>query len=94
MQALHALTFAIAHLGMMAFVAAAIPPRLAATAQGVYVGTVSGVVMAGATLGAGWVSASIGLAPTYWLAATLSALSFGAAVLLGRRWRGERLAPG
>jgi PPP family 3-phenylpropionic acid transporter len=35
-QCLHALTFGLAHLGAMAFIAAAIPPRLQASAQGLY----------------------------------------------------------
>jgi PPP family 3-phenylpropionic acid transporter len=35
-QCLHALTFGLAHLGAMAFIAAAIPPRLQASAQGLW----------------------------------------------------------
>ncbi|MBK0399269.1 MFS transporter [Limibaculum sp. M0105] len=93
LQALHALTFALAHLGAMAFIASAIPPRLAATAQGVYVGTISGTVMAGATLLAGVVSGTQGMAASYWLAAGLSAVSLIAALVLIRRWDGERLMP-
>ncbi|MDT8343608.1 MAG: MFS transporter [Thermohalobaculum sp.] len=92
LQALHAGSFALAHLAAMAFIAAAIPPRLAATAQGVYVGTLAGLAMAGATLAAGWLSATHGMAQTYWLAAGLSGVSLGAALVLVRRWRGERLA--
>jgi PPP family 3-phenylpropionic acid transporter len=92
LQALHALTFAMAHLGAMAFIATAVPPRLAATAQGVYVGTLSGLVIAGATFAAGAVSETVGLPPTYWLAAGLSAVSLIGAVVLGRLWQGERMA--
>ncbi|MCL5778176.1 MFS transporter [Limibaculum sp. FT325] len=91
LQALHAGSFALAHLAAMAFIAAAVPPRLAATAQGVYVGTLSGLAMAGATLMAGWLSAARGMADSYWLAVALSAVSLVAALVLARQWRGERL---
>ena len=34
LQALHALTFAVGHLGAIAFIARAVPPRYGAAAQG------------------------------------------------------------
>jgi PPP family 3-phenylpropionic acid transporter len=87
-QALHALTFGLAHLGAMAFVAAAIPPRLQASAQGLYGGGLGGLAIALATLAAGAVSGALGPAGTYWLAAAMSAVALAAAFLLGRRWDG------
>jgi PPP family 3-phenylpropionic acid transporter len=48
LQVLHALSFGATHLGAMGFLARAVPPVLAATAQGV-LGTCAGLVMAAAT---------------------------------------------
>jgi PPP family 3-phenylpropionic acid transporter len=89
LQAIHALTFALAHLGAMAFVAAAIPPRLQASAQGLYGGGLGGIAFALATLTAGAISAAYGQASAYWLAAAMSLLAFAAALVLGRRWDGH-----
>ena len=92
LQALHAGTFALAHLGAMAFIAAAVPPRLAASVQGVYVGTLTGFAMAGTTALAGWVGEAAGTASAYWLAAGLSTAALVAGLMLRRHWRGEALA--
>lgn len=93
LQALHALTFGIAHLAAIAFVAAAVPHRLSASAQGVATGAVAGGVMAGVAFGAAEVVASANIAQAYLLAASLSGLSLGLALILSRVWRGE-LLPG
>jgi PPP family 3-phenylpropionic acid transporter len=87
-QCLHALTFGLAHLGAMAFIAAAIPPRLQASAQGLYAGGMGGLAIALATLAAGGVSAAFGSASAYWLAAAMSGLALIAALRLGRIWDG------
>lgn len=92
-QALHALTFALAHLGAIAFVAQAVPPRLQASAQGFYGGGVNGLAIALATLAAGWISAAYGLAAAYWLAVAMSAVALAAALRLSRVWDGAALAP-
>ncbi|HUF87476.1 MAG TPA: MFS transporter [Thermohalobaculum sp.] len=92
-QALHALTFAVGHLGAIAFVAAAIPPRLQATAQGIYGGGISGLAIALATLLAGWISEAHGIASAYWLAAAMSAMALMAALRLALVWDGGPLDP-
>ncbi len=93
LQGLHALTFGLAHLGAMAFIAAAVPPRLAASAQGMFAGGIGGILMAAATFGAGGIVTEDGpLAPAYWLAAAMSAIAALAAMALVRAWDGGRLA--
>ncbi len=92
-QCLHALTFALGHLGAIAFVAAAVPPRLQASAQGLYSGLMGGGAFALATLAAGRISAGFGPAAAYWLAAAMSACAFVAALRLRRVWsRGTLVA--
>ena len=59
LQILHAASFGAAHLGMMGFLARAVPRELAATAQGV-VATWSGIVSASATFASGFVYAASG----------------------------------
>jgi PPP family 3-phenylpropionic acid transporter len=87
LQVLHALTFAIAHLGFMAFVAAAVPPRLAGSAQGAAVGAVTGLAMAGAALGGAAIVERFGTSAAYGLSAALSAASLAGAMALARFWR-------
>ena len=59
LQLLHAASFGAAHLGMMGFLARAVPRELAATAQG-FAATWSGVVNASATFASGFVYAASG----------------------------------
>jgi PPP family 3-phenylpropionic acid transporter len=91
LQAMHALTFALAHLGAMAFVAAAIPPRLQASAQGLYGGGLGGIAFALATLAAGVLSTAVDAASTYWLAAAMSFSATVAALVLSRAWDGNQV---
>ncbi len=91
-QCLHAVTFAVGHLGAIAFVAVAIPPRLQASAQGIYGGGMSGLALALATLLAGRISEAWGIAGAYWLAAAMSAVGVLMAIRLARVWDGEPLA--
>ncbi|MEO0427542.1 MAG: MFS transporter [Pseudomonadota bacterium] len=77
LQALHALSFGLAHLAIMAFAASQIPPRLAASGQGVLIGLSSGIAMAVATLAAGWLSGFAGL-PAAWVMCAL--MGVGAAL--------------
>ncbi|MEM7268416.1 MAG: MFS transporter [Pseudomonadota bacterium] len=90
LQALHSLTFTATHLGLMAFIAAAAPVRLASTAQGLASSLAGGVLMAGATALAALIYPIYG-AGAFWLAAGLAALGVAAAVLLHLVWKGERL---
>lgn len=87
LQALHALTFALGHLGAMAFLAAAVPPRLAGSAQGMASGAIGGVAMAGAAFAAAAIVEAQGTSAAYWLSAGLSAAALVAALTLGRIWR-------
>ncbi|MDH3668135.1 MAG: MFS transporter [Paracoccaceae bacterium] len=91
-QALHAFTFGLAHLGAMAFVAAAIPPRLQASAQGIYGGGMGGTAIALATLAAGAISAAAGPASAYWLAAGMSAAAVAASFRLAAVWDGREIS--
>jgi PPP family 3-phenylpropionic acid transporter len=83
----------------MAFVAAAVPPRLAGSAQGVAVGAISGSLYAGAAFGGAAIADRFGTSAAYALSAALSAASLGAALALARLWRpgnllgGPRLSP-
>jgi PPP family 3-phenylpropionic acid transporter len=87
-QCLHAVTFGVGYLGAMAFVAAAVPPRLQASAQGLYGGGIGGLAIALATLAAGAINASFGAASADWLAAAMSGVGLLAARRLRRVWDG------
>lgn len=89
LQALHALSFGLAHLAIMAFAASHIPPRLAASGQGVLIGLSSGVAMAVATLAAGWLTGLAGLAAAWWMCA---AMGIGAALAARAAGRAARAA--
>ncbi|MEO1458401.1 MAG: MFS transporter [Pseudomonadota bacterium] len=83
LQALHALTFALSHLGIMAFAAAAIPDRLQASGQGVLLGLTQGVMLALATFAAGLVEGALGREGAWLMAAGMAAA--GAALALWLR---------
>jgi PPP family 3-phenylpropionic acid transporter len=87
LQMLHALTFALGHLGTMAFMAAAVPSRLAGSAQGLATGAIGGVAMAGTAFAAAALVETAGIDAAYWLSAGLSGAAFAAALVLGRVWR-------
>jgi PPP family 3-phenylpropionic acid transporter len=90
LQALHALTFALGHLGFMAFVAAAVPPRLAGSAQGAATGAVGGLTMAGAAFGGAAIAERFGTSAAYGMSTALSALSLASA--MARLWQAGTLA--
>jgi len=90
-QCLHALTFGLCHLGAIAFVAAAVPPRLQASAQGLHAGGLGGIAFAVATICAGRISAVWDPAAAYWMAMAMSAGATVAALMLWRTWDGGRL---
>jgi MFS transporter, PPP family, 3-phenylpropionic acid transporter len=90
LQALHALTFAAGHLGAMAFIARAVPPRYGAAAQGA-----AGAMAVGLALALG-MALSAAVYPhlggrTYAIGLAFSAVGLGCALWLGRRWSGEEL---
>lgn len=93
LQALHGLTFTAAHLGVMAFVQAAAPPQLAATAQGLTGALAGGVVMAGASFAAAWAYPAFG-PDAYWIGVALAASGALAAIALRRIWSGGALSVG
>jgi PPP family 3-phenylpropionic acid transporter len=90
-QAMHALTFGAAHLGAMHFMARALPPEWAATGQSLYSATVSGIGFGLVMAVSGKLYGAFG-AGAYLVMATLAGLGAVAAIALGRRWHGERLA--
>lgn len=90
-QALHALTFALALLGSMAFLAAALPPRLAGTAQGLANGLLGGLSVALVTLVAGGLAETVPPSMLYAIALVPTAIAGLAAWHLGRIWQGGRI---
>lgn len=90
LQILHAMTFGLAHLGIMQFLVRGVPPQLASTAQSVYSALASGIVMAGATLVAGRLYGDFG-GLTYLAMTALAVLACGAAYVGHRIWNGERI---
>ena len=87
LQSLHAVTFGAAHLGAMQFMSRAMPPRLAASAQGLYASVTAGVVLGLASLAAGPLYRSYG-GGAYLGMAVLACVGLAASVLLMRRWDG------
>jgi PPP family 3-phenylpropionic acid transporter len=81
-QASHALTFVPAHLGLIAYVGAAVPPRLAASAQGL-MGGAGSVAMAAATFAAAALYPAFG-AGMYWFGFALAAAGLAAGLALAR----------
>jgi PPP family 3-phenylpropionic acid transporter len=83
LQLLHAASFGAAHLGMMGFLARAVPRELAATAQG-FAATWSGIVNASATFVSGFVYAATG-SFAYLLMAAMALIGLISALYAGRR---------
>ena len=83
LQLLHAASFGAAHLGMMGFLARAVPRELAATAQG-FAATWSGIVNASATFASGFVYAATG-SFAYLLMAAMALIGLISALYAGRR---------
>lgn len=90
-QGLHAITFAMGHLGAIAFIARAVPDRDAAAAQGATSAMAVGAIMAlGMALAALLYPTLGGL--TYGVGAACSAIGLGFVWWLARTWRGEQIA--
>ena len=88
-QILHGATFSLAHLGAMYFIAEAVPPRLAATAQSLYLVCWS-ASMGLASLAAGLLYESYGGA-TYFLMAAMGLTAALLSLALMRLWHGARI---
>ncbi|RED12700.1 MFS transporter [Pontivivens insulae] len=86
LQALHAFTFAAGHLGGIAFIAAAVPERLAASAQGMFSSAIGGILVALAMAGAAVVYPVAG-GGTYWIAFAMSCGGLILAGVLHKVWR-------
>lgn len=91
LQMLHALTFALGHLGAIAFISQAVPARFGAAAQGSVSALGVGLVMTAGMLAAAVVYPQVG-GGAYLIGAASSALGLAAAALLHRRWRGGELS--
>jgi PPP family 3-phenylpropionic acid transporter len=90
-QGLHALTFAMAHLGAIAFISRAVPDRGSAAAQGATGAMAVGGVMALQMALAAAVYPRLG-GGTYAIGVVSSALGLVFCLWLARRWQGQELA--
>jgi PPP family 3-phenylpropionic acid transporter len=91
LQGLHMLTFAVGHLGAIAFIVQAIPARFGAAAQGAATAMAVGLVLALGMLLAAALYPALG-GRTYGIGVAVAALGVGLCGLLGRRWQGGELA--
>jgi PPP family 3-phenylpropionic acid transporter len=89
-QALHIITYAVGHLGAIAFLAVAVEERLASTAQGLFGAAFGGLLTACAMAVSAQIYTGAG-GMTFALAATMSAIGLAAALLLLRLWRGGEI---
>jgi PPP family 3-phenylpropionic acid transporter len=89
-QLLHACTFAAAHLGLIAFVSAAAPPSLTASAQGLIGAAMGGLAMALGTVAAAALHGPLGPG-IHGIGVVLALAGLWAAWQLRRQWQGETL---
>ena len=89
-QLLHAFTFGSVYLGAMEFLKQAAPEELASTAQALFSAIAMGLAMALALPLSGYAFEQWA-GQSYFLMAGLSFLGGIGALVLGRRWNGERL---
>jgi MFS transporter, PPP family, 3-phenylpropionic acid transporter len=90
LQCLHAMSFGTAHLAAIHFLSQAVPEDRGATAQGVYAAVVAGLVLGLVTVACGPLYRSFA-GEAYAVMALLAVVGAASAVLLMRRWRGERV---
>lgn len=86
LQCLHALTFGATHLGVMQYIARAVPPQLAATALGIYGAISGGIIMALLSLASGPAYQAWG-AHSYLAMAAMGALGVAFSLALLKVWR-------
>lgn len=84
LQALHGLSFGAAHLGAIHYLSENVPPRLAATAQGLYSTCNVGIAMGGVLLVSGPLYASLG-ALAFWVMAALAVAGLAGMLMSLRR---------
>lgn len=84
-QALHGLTFGASHLGAMHFIQQAVPPRLSATAQGLYSAISMGLFVGATTAFSGVLYETLG-GGAFHVMALYSAASLAVALVLTRLW--------
>lgn len=89
-QVLHALTFGIAHLGAVYFIAEAAPKAYGATAQGLYATMAAGIFMGGAMFFSGPLYEAVG-SMGYLVMTGVAGLAVLFGVMLALRWDGARL---
>ncbi|HEU0018347.1 MAG TPA: MFS transporter [Methyloceanibacter sp.] len=89
-QCLHAMSFGAAHLAAIYFLSQAVPEGHGATAQGVYAAVVAGLVLGLVTIASGPLYQGLA-GDAYGVMALLALVGAASAVLLMRRWRGERV---
>ena len=89
-QLLHGGTYALAHLGAMYFIARAVPPHLAATAQTLYAVFTQGLGQGIGTAVCGPLFAAFG-GRAYLLMTAMGAAGFLLALLLARLWNRGRI---
>jgi len=90
LQCLHAFTFGATHLGVMHYIARAVPTELAATAQGIYAAFGGGVVMGLIMLATGPAYEEFG-ALAYLAMSGLGFVGLAAGALLWRGWHNAKI---
>ncbi len=90
LQTLHALTYGAAHLGAILFIARAVPPKGAGSAQAFYAVIAAGLVLGLVGLASGALYARYG-GEVYFLPAAVALIGCVAAVALMRQWSGGLL---
>jgi len=84
------MSFGAAHLAAMYFLSQAVPEDRGATAQGIYAAVVAGLVLGVVTIACGPLYRSLA-GEAYAVMALLAPVGAVSAVLLTRRWSGERV---
>lgn len=90
LQALHAATFGVGHLGAMAFISDAVPARYGGAAQGAVGSMAVGLLMALGMAAAAALYPALG-GGVYAIGAAMSVVGMALSFVLTRRWRGGAL---
>jgi PPP family 3-phenylpropionic acid transporter len=92
LQALHALTYGVSHLGAILFITRAVPSQGMGSAQAFYAVVAGGVILGLVGLASGALYKPLGGA-VYLLPAIVSLIGLGAGIVLLKRWEGALLWP-
>ncbi|MEQ1577267.1 MAG: MFS transporter [Hyphomicrobium sp.] len=90
LQLLHALTYGATHIAAIHFIARAVPPAAAGTAQALYASVAAGVIMGAATLVSGPLFAAFG-GKAYLAPASIACVGLACAIVLAKRWDGGQI---